>query len=214
MDCDIATSGQLRLLIDTGAGTSLVNSDRIQSQTPVNQEERVTLKGVFGQEKATRGTVRAKLLYQGESHLCKFQLLEETMSVEVDGILGMDFLAGRATIDCIRGKITFARLNTAEVIMTKQGFRQGQGLGKKQQGITSPIPSNGQTGTRGLGYNGHPEMSAMEKSHSNDTIQEAFKMFRKERTRGNRSKHHGGTTAATVKTNAPEKTAPQSKETK
>lgn len=78
---------------------SMINADQIQEHTLIDTQDKVILRGVFGQEKLTGGAVRAQLRYKGEIHRCKFQVVTESINVEEDGILGMDFLAGRAVID-------------------------------------------------------------------------------------------------------------------
>ena len=72
--------------------------------------------------------------------------------LDADGILGFDFLRDRVIIDCIKNEITFNFCGKGEIIMVKQGYKPGEGLGKNHQGITKPIEATQRRNREGLGY--------------------------------------------------------------
>lgn len=62
IDCDIAKEGQLQLLVDTVAVISLVKVRCPKGDTKMKINESIRINGLFGQEKATLGTVEATFL--------------------------------------------------------------------------------------------------------------------------------------------------------
>lgn len=91
----------LYLMIDNGASISIFNQAKINRDQLVNLDENCLIKGVTSGEIRTIGKTATNLLFENGLILShEFQILPQKGSIEVDGILGRDFLLKyKASID-------------------------------------------------------------------------------------------------------------------
>ena len=79
-------------LIDTGASISLVREDSLPKGYIINKGERIKVKGISGPSFYTLGTIQIKFSHKTFHGKHSFQVLPADNSIQVDGILGTDFL--------------------------------------------------------------------------------------------------------------------------
>lgn len=94
---DIANKNTLKMLIDTGSDISLINVKSLKPETLISTKYKVTIKGINEQIKYTLGTSVGKL-FNKDSLVHNFQIIKDPMNMEIDGILGRDFLQNRSKI--------------------------------------------------------------------------------------------------------------------
>lgn len=127
---DIGYRNDLRLLVDTGASCSLIKINRVKPTVNICSQNSVRVEGIFDGIRRSFGTCMATLgLWEGVNETCTFQVIPDTQSFAVDGILGADFLMGKFIVDCVQNKIKYG--STVEVI---------KGICKAQD--TFPVWSN------------------------------------------------------------------------
>lgn len=104
---DTSKTGKLDLLVDTGATSSTVKKQSILENQITLQTD--TLWSFSGDPVNSIGNVAAELHN-------KFLVVKSVDHLEVDGILGMHFLKGRAIIDLVEGKVQLITGHSEESI--------------------------------------------------------------------------------------------------
>jgi hypothetical protein len=89
---DASTSGQLCLLVDTGADVSILKCDKIKGILEFEPPKRVKIKDVEGGIMHTHGTIGVKIKEGDVDVLFNFQLVSVQFQLGCDGIWGCDFL--------------------------------------------------------------------------------------------------------------------------
>lgn len=87
----------LRLLIDTGASTSLIKACKLIPETRFNSNEKLTLHGLSPNNPVeTIGSCKISLSVSGYHFDAKFHILNQASNVPFDGLLGKDVLQSQA----------------------------------------------------------------------------------------------------------------------
>lgn len=96
---NISSKKEISLLVDSGASCSIIQASTLSRNIVIDKNECTHIKGLFGLSQSL-GTVQAKLSKGNTWEVdCKFQVIQEANCSPTDGILGRDFLKGRANID-------------------------------------------------------------------------------------------------------------------
>ena len=104
--CEEAKNGQIGLMVDSGADTSLVKLSSLTTDTILDGTEKMYLSGAFGGEATTEGA--APIQHSDEAGL-KFHhhAVPTDMGLPGDGLLGRDILWDRTITDAIDKKLIF-----------------------------------------------------------------------------------------------------------
>lgn len=158
--CDITEKKNIKLLLDTGATVSILNVNVLMDSVIIDSSRIMDIQGIFNNTNKTIGEVVATILFNGVPKQCEFQVISSKHPMNVDGILGMDFLKNKAVIDLNKMKCELNNIsrtskmeqwNKGEMILRKMGFEGNTGLGKELQGIKEPIPFTLKFGREGFG---------------------------------------------------------------
>lgn len=101
----LSSSGQLRLLIDTGASCSILQKGRLKPTAVICADKATLIKGIYQGAKKSFGECHDRIAIGDYGFKCNFQVIEDCDSLPVDGILGMDFLWDRTVIDCLKKQV-------------------------------------------------------------------------------------------------------------
>lgn len=89
-------NGYLRILIDTGAESSIIKNTVILNLKDINKQEIRQFAGAFGGHTKTLGQFTTKL---NDNHICTFNVVDNLNNQHIDAILGLDVLSSKAIID-------------------------------------------------------------------------------------------------------------------
>lgn len=93
MDIGIHPEVELSFLIDTGAQTSILKRSVGHPKTIINRSSAVNLNGITGKLNKTYGTVKGSLSIPNGSLEQVFHVVDSSISLKFDGLLGGDFLS-------------------------------------------------------------------------------------------------------------------------
>lgn len=83
----------LRLIIDTGAQTSILKTNKLKHNTLIRNKDRMSFKGILVQNHVNAiGSVITKTLINNISFEHKFYVISDNINLTCDGIIGHDFL--------------------------------------------------------------------------------------------------------------------------
>lgn len=105
-----------RLLIDTGAAVSIVKSKSVRPYLYTYCDNKIQLTGIGNNAWTTEGTVSMGLELSGGYYIHKFQMVQDELlqNIPADGILGRDFLGGKAKINSIKNTLEIKQIGLVE----------------------------------------------------------------------------------------------------
>jgi len=108
LDLDVGNRQKLHLLVDSGAGISLLKSRRLLGTAELKPRDRVQVKSVEGSIIETHKSIETKILEGSLQIPFCFQLVSKQVDLLGDGILGRDFLKQMQAQICYQSKtLTF-----------------------------------------------------------------------------------------------------------
>lgn len=102
-------SNKFKLLVDTGAGVSLIKANKLTPETYFNKKDKIILHGLNPNNPVeTIGSCELPLKINNVKFYVKFHILNQATNVPYDGLIGKDFLqANFAIIDYATKTIQF-----------------------------------------------------------------------------------------------------------
>jgi hypothetical protein len=97
---NIGKEGELLVLIDTGAGISLLKGANLIGSTEYDPEGKVRVKSVKGSWIETRGKLSATIELMNSSITHEFQLVKKQVDISYHGVLGRDFFQNTKAVIC------------------------------------------------------------------------------------------------------------------
>ncbi|KOC58993.1 hypothetical protein WH47_00819 [Habropoda laboriosa] len=91
-------------MVDTGAEPNLIKVSALKPDTPINQHDTLSIRGVTHEKVGTIGTTYFTLY----GTPLRFHVVQDVFPINADGILGSTFLQNSATTRVVR-KIRFPR---------------------------------------------------------------------------------------------------------
>lgn len=92
-------SQTFKLLIDTGAGVSLIKANKLTAQTHFNSKEKILLHGLNPNNPVeTVGSCQLPLKINDDEFFVKFHILNQVTNVPYDGLIGKDFLQSTSAL--------------------------------------------------------------------------------------------------------------------
>jgi hypothetical protein len=88
---NISKTGELLLLIDSGADLSVFKGQNLIDSTEYDSERKVRVKSINGSLVETHQAMEAEISLENSSISHKFQLVNKQVDIPCDGILGRDF---------------------------------------------------------------------------------------------------------------------------
>lgn len=126
---DIGITNHWNLLIDTGAEMSLIQKKSVDPRTPIDSTDVVQLQGAWGGQEQSMGAVIANLGCGSEKLGCKFQVIPDSDTISMDGLLGRDALTNRALLDFQTGNMIISPkdgVNTSTFSMKNNEFKSSK----------------------------------------------------------------------------------------
>lgn len=112
-DSNISKTGKMKLFNDTGADRSVVLKEKVKEGRM--EKGTRTLLDLSGNEIDTQGKIMVDMTAVNTQFEQEFQVLNSLGRLNADGILGKDFLWGRAIIDMINGTLAIKKDKINEV---------------------------------------------------------------------------------------------------
>lgn len=83
LQCDISIKNKINLLVDTGATVSLIKVDVLKDEVRISSSKAMTIQGIFNVSTLTIGEAIATLQIKKKFHICPFQVIASTESINI-----------------------------------------------------------------------------------------------------------------------------------
>jgi hypothetical protein len=126
---------KVTLIVDSGSQLSLIKLKMVKPETVYEPKRKMKISGIAGKHRVeTLGEVSPTIQMGGADIEHKFQLIDNNTSLDVDGILGMDFLAKyKAIINTLESILTIRRLTEKSPEEAKNYYEKRKQTIKKEQ---------------------------------------------------------------------------------